>query len=172
MSNFSFPHDWIGLLSHFPHAILYYFQCVPFLTSLFSTFVGAAYRDLLWNSHQFWTRKHRDDCRSFGYLGRTLIFPHLRFRRENRQTWRSSKIQGMKSKKSFQNTSEASLSSLRFFSLYNIISELKNTLFDWGYRTKKSIFFVHVFCIFVILKYFGTYFGKGDKRLSNLAIDE
>ena len=65
--------------------------------------------------------------------------------------------------------SEASLSSLRLrlFSLYNIISELKNTLFDWGYRTKKSIFFVHVFCIFVILKYFGTYFGKGDKRLSN-----
>ena len=60
-----------------------------------------------------------------------------------------------------------SLSSLRFFSLYNIISELKNTLFDWGYRTKKSIFFVHVFCIFVILKYSGTYFGKGDKRLSN-----
>ena len=65
--------------------------------------------------------------------------------------------------------SEESLSSLRsrLFSLYNIISELKNTLFDWGYRTKKSIFFVHVFCIFVILKYFGTYFGKGDKRLSN-----
>ena len=65
--------------------------------------------------------------------------------------------------------SEASLSSLHscLFSIYNIISELKNTLFGWGYRTKRSIFFVHVFCIFVILKYFGTCFGKGDKRLSN-----
>ena len=54
-------------------------------------------------------------------------------------------------KKIFNFASEASLSSLRsrLFSLYNIISELKNTLFGWGYRTKKSIFFSCMFFAFL-----------------------
>ena len=59
------------------------------------------------------------------------------------------KFKVWKAKNHFSFTSEASLSSLRFFSLYNIISELKNTLFDWGYRTKKAFFFSCMFFAFL-----------------------
>ena len=52
------------------------------------------------------------------------------------------KFKVKKAKNHLNFASEASLSSFRscLFSLYNIISELKNTLFDWGYRTKKAFF--------------------------------